>query len=173
MVFVKGGASGGVLAGEALDSCSEYSRVFGLGVVVEGVAFGDGNASPSIRRLGLFADRLRCDQLELDLPRIPPIQLCYVGDATFLKPLLIPQRHEEVGVWVFLHDPQRCRMAQVVVMIMADDHSIDERQMLDLAWRWRIPLQVGEVDRRATVFEDGIEEHPKPGRELNVVTRVT
>lgn len=47
----------------------------------------------------------------------------------------------------------------MVVMVMADHHDIDNGDIFNLAWRRREALQIFQVDGRAAVFEDGVEEH--------------
>lgn len=46
----------------------------------------------------------------------------------------------------------------MIVVGVADDDSIDDGKVLDLAWNWRIALWTQPRERRAAVFEDWVEE---------------
>ncbi len=73
-----------------------------------------------------------------------------------------------MGFGKLLADPLRCRVTQVIVVVMTDDYYVDEGEVLDFT-RDRChagKLLHGEGD--AAVFEDGVEEDAETRGELDV-----
>src|SRR5262249_11566716 len=71
------------------------------------------------------------------------------------------QRHHVPGpVGVLEHDDRW--LVQVVVVVVADQHRVDGRDVLDLAGDRVEPLRAGPGGRRGTLAEDGIEQEPGP-----------
>jgi hypothetical protein len=55
---------------------------------------------------------------------------------------------------------------------MANDYGIDERYVFDFTWRGREALQRLDIDGRATIFEDGVEQDAQARGELDQVARM-
>jgi hypothetical protein len=60
----------------------------------------------------------------------------------------------------------------VIIVIMRYDHSINQRDVLDLAWCFSIALGTEPAKGRAAVLEDWVEENAESTRELNVIARM-
>ena len=64
------------------------------------------------------------------------------------------------------------RIGQVVIVIMGDDYRINNGDVTDLAWHFRITLRAHPGKRRAAVLEYWVEENSKPTRKFGKITRV-
>lgn len=99
----------------------------------------------------------------------PPIQLRDIGDAALQKPVFVAEGREEMRIGELLVQPLDSRVAEMVVVVVADDDCVDDGQVFDFARRRRVPLEVLEIDGRTAVFEDGVEQGAEPVGKLNVV----
>jgi hypothetical protein len=72
---------------------------------------------------------------------------------------------------VFL-DLENGRMRKVVVMGMADANSVDNWNIFYIAWFGRISLWSHEVEWRASILEDRVEENAQARREFDIVASV-
>lgn len=147
--LVEGGAGADVLAGEGADGG-------GWGGVVWGGGESGGGGG--------------WDGFQGDLSTLPPVQLGNLVNPTSFKPDLVTQGSEIVSSRELLLQALNSGIAQVVVVIMANHHSIDKGQVLDFTRRGRIALQALGVEGRAAVLEHGVEEDAQATGEFNIVT---
>lgn len=54
------------------------------------------------------------------------------------------------------------RMIHMIIVIMGDDNSIDNRDILDSAWNLRVALGAKPGEWTAALAKDRIEEHAEP-----------
>jgi hypothetical protein len=97
------------------------------------------------------------------------ISFCDIGDTAAREPFLNAERHEKVDVLVLLDDLQDGRMAHVVIMAMADHHSVDVRNILNLARHVCVSFRSKEADWTTPGREDGIEQNSEAAREFDVI----
>lgn len=109
---------------------------------------------------------------ELDRAGFPPVELCDLVHAAFLEPCFVAQRREVVRLRKFLLYALECWVAEMVVVVVADDYDVDGGEIFELAGRWCEALQALDVDGRAAVLEHGVEEHAQTAREFDIVARM-
>jgi hypothetical protein len=63
-------------------------------------------------------------------------------------------------------------MRQVVVMVVADEHCVDEGKVIQIARPVCVSLWPEEGEWRTAIFEDGIKEDAKTRREFDVIAGV-
>ena len=113
------------------------------------------------------------DGCQGDLFALPPVQLGDLGNPAFFKPCLVAQWGEVVGFGKLFLQPLDGGVAQVIIMVMADDHGIDKRQLFDFTGRRRVASKAFERNGRTAVLEYRVEEDAKAAGKFNIVTRMT
>jgi hypothetical protein len=61
----------------------------------------------------------------------------------------------------------------MIIMIMRNNHSIDQGDILDLTRSGRVSLRSQQAVRTAMLVQYGIEKNPKSTREFNVIAGVS
>lgn len=163
MAFVKRSARAGVLTWKATEcghnvfvsarGCADAAS-FGL----EWVAFG---------MLGRLGGRLGGGKLDLLL--LPPIQFGDIVDSALCKPLFVAEWDEEVNVLVLFGNLEDCRVAHVVVVVVADDHSVNEWDILHLAGHVCVSLGTHEAERATSGRKYRVEQDSEAAGELDMV----
>ena len=70
---------------------------------------------------------LRLLLAQANMPALPPIQLCNLGHSALLEPHLVPQRREEVRFRELALQPLDGRVAEVVIVVVANHHCVYNR----------------------------------------------
>lgn len=94
-------------------------------------------------------------------------------DSLLREPLLVPQRGEKMATWVLLVDPLDGGQGKVVIVVVRYQYCVDEWQVFDFAGHLGVSLRTEPGERRAPVFEDGVEQDPHATGEFNVVACMT
>jgi len=116
---------------------------------------------------------LRRDLRQPELPRIPPVQLRRIVNASVVEPLLVAQPRDEVDVRVLLLDFEDGRQTEMVVVVVRDDDNVNERDVFDIARHRGVSRRTDPGRWRAAPREDGVEEYAQTRRELNKVAGMT
>jgi hypothetical protein len=73
----------------------------------------------------------------------------------------------------FLRDPQYCGITKMVIVVVANNHDVDKRYIFDLA-RWGCEALRGlQIDRRAAILENRVEEDAQARWKFDQITCVT
>src|SRR5919197_3747297 len=105
----------------------------------------------------MFSRHARHAELVGSLRGLPPIEFRNVADSAGVKQRTIPEAGYEARPVLGAQPGERLDV-QMVVMVMADEHEIDRRQVFEPQSGRSMPLRAGPGDRAGALGPDGIGE---------------